>query len=59
MSYGHGGADAACSRASAVACLVGTIAGDDTVLGIVAETIEPQETIEAIWSLVDEGLVNA
>lgn len=37
--------------------LVGTIAGDDTVLGIVAETIEPQETIEAIWSLVEEGMV--
>ena len=25
MSYGHGGADAACSRASAVACLVGQV----------------------------------
>ncbi len=39
--------------------LVGTIAGDDTVLGIVAETAEPQETIEAIWGLVEEGMVQA
>ncbi len=39
--------------------LVGTIAGDDTVLGIVAETVEPQETIEAIWSLIEEGMVTA
>ena len=39
--------------------LVGTIAGDDTVLGIVAETTEPNETIEAIWGLVEEGMVEA
>jgi len=37
--------------------LLGTIAGDDTVLGIVAQSVEPQATIEAIWSLVDEGMV--
>ncbi len=39
--------------------LVGTIAGDDTVLGIVAETVQPTETIEAIWSLIDQGMVEA
>jgi transcriptional regulator of arginine metabolism len=39
--------------------LVGTIAGDDTVLGIVAEGGEPRQTIEAIWSLIDEGMVTA
>ena len=39
--------------------LVGTIAGDDTVLGIVAETTEPNETIEAICGLVEEGMVEA
>jgi transcriptional regulator of arginine metabolism len=39
--------------------LVGTIAGDDTVLGIVAEGAGSGQTIEAIWSLIDEGMVNA
>ena len=33
--------------------LVGTIAGDDTVLGIVAQSTDPNHTIEAIWSLID------
>ncbi|MCB9787225.1 MAG: hypothetical protein H6744_11090 [Deltaproteobacteria bacterium] len=35
--------------------LIGTIAGDDTVLGIVSETHDPDDTIAAIWALIEEG----
>jgi transcriptional regulator of arginine metabolism len=38
-----------------VAGLIGTIAGDDTVLGIVAETHDPGATVAAIWSLIEKG----
>ncbi len=38
-----------------VAGLIGTIAGDDTVLGVVAETHDPGATVAAIWSLIEKG----
>lgn len=35
--------------------LLGTVAGDDTVLGILAEGQEATQTIEAIWSVLEDG----
>ena len=39
----------------AVPGLIGTIAGDDTVLAVLAEDHEARDTIQAIWTLIEEN----
>ena len=38
-----------------IAGVVGTIAGDDTVLAVLAEDINPQDAVDALWNLVEKG----
>jgi transcriptional regulator of arginine metabolism len=35
--------------------VIGTIAGDDTVLAVLAENVSATDAITAIWNLIEKG----
>jgi transcriptional regulator of arginine metabolism len=35
--------------------IIGTIAGDDTVLGVIEEGVSPREAVDALWTFIEHG----
>jgi transcriptional regulator of arginine metabolism len=39
--------------------IIGTVAGDDTVLGVLAEDARAAQAVEALWNMIETGRRNA